>query len=122
MDASTPVTPPTPEGNPIQDSVKGPEISGAQPTEPQAEGPQAKGTSVASPASAPQPPTRRTGPNASAIVVGVVAMVFAGLIIAKETMGLRLDWSRLGPGGIVSIGVLMVLIGAIGLVRRHDDV
>ena len=49
-------------------------------------------------------------------------MVLAGLIIAKETMGLRVDWSRLGPAGIVGIGVVMVVIGAIGLVRRHDDV
>ena len=67
-------------------------------------------------------PARPKGPNASAIVVGLVAMVLAGLIIAKETTGLRVDWSRLGPGAIVGIGVVMVAIGAIGLVRRHDDV
>ena len=67
-------------------------------------------------------PARRQGPNASAIVIGLVAMVLAGLIIAKETMGLRVDWSRLGPGGIVGIGVVMVVIGAIGLLRRHDKV
>jgi hypothetical protein len=67
-------------------------------------------------------PARPKGPNASAIVVGLVAMVLAGLIIARETMGLRLDWSRLGPGGIVGIGIVMVVIGAIGLVRRHDQI
>jgi len=94
MDDNTPVTPSAPAGSPIQDKVKG---------------------------SAAKAPARPRGPNASAIVVGLVAMVFAGLIIAKETMDVRVDWSRLGPGAIVGIGVVMVVIGAIGLVRRHDD-
>jgi hypothetical protein len=66
-------------------------------------------------------PAHPGGPNASAIVVGLVAIVLATLIIAKETMGLRVDWSRLGPGAIVGLGVVMVVIGAIGLVRRHDN-
>lgn len=67
---------------------------------------------------APAPPS---GPNASAIVVGLVAMVLAGLVIAKETMGFHVDWSRLGPGAVVGLGVVMLLIGAIGLVRRQDS-
>ena len=67
-------------------------------------------------------PARPEGPNASAIVVGLVAMVLAGLIIARETMGLRVDWSRLGPGAVVGLGVVMVVIGALGLIRRHDRV
>ena len=67
-------------------------------------------------------PTRPKGPNASAIVLGLVAIVLGGLIIANETMDLRVDWSRLGPGGIVGIGLVLVVLGAIGLVRRHDDV
>jgi len=49
-------------------------------------------------------------------------MVLAGLIIANETIDLRVDWSRLGPGAIVGIGLVLVVIGAIGLVRRHDDI
>jgi hypothetical protein len=103
MDANTPVTRSNSAGSPIQDNVREPaarEPAGKEPV---------KG------------PARPKGPNASAIVIGVVAMVFAGLVIAKETMGWRIDWSRLGPGGIVGIGVVMVVIGAIGLVRRHDD-
>jgi hypothetical protein len=67
-------------------------------------------------------PARPKGPNAAAIVLGLVAMVLGGLIIATETMGLRVDWSRLGPGGIVGVGLVLVVLGAIGLVRRHDDV
>ena len=65
---------------------------------------------------------RPKGPNAAAVVLGLVAMVLGGLIIANETMGLQVDWSRLGPGGIVGVGLVLVVLGAIGLVRRHDDV
>jgi hypothetical protein len=67
-------------------------------------------------------PGRPKGPNASAIVFGLVAMMMAGLLISMETTDLRLDWSQLGPGAIIGIGAVMALIGAIGLVRRHDDV
>lgn len=67
-------------------------------------------------------PVRPKGPNASAIVAGLVAIVLAGLIIANETTAWNVDWSGLGPGAIVVVGVVLAVIGAIGLVRRHDDV
>ena len=65
--------------------------------------------------------TRPKGPNASAVVLGLVALILGTLIIAKETMNLHINWSGLGPGAIVAIGFVLVVIGAIGLVRRHDD-
>lgn len=49
-------------------------------------------------------------------------MVLAGLIIVNETTAWNVDWSGLGPGAIVVVGVVLAVIGAIGLVRRHDDV
>ena len=68
------------------------------------------------------PSARPTGPNASAIIAGLVAVFLGGLVIARETMNLRVDWSRLGPGTIIGLGLVMVLIGAVGLVqRRHHD-
>ena len=66
-------------------------------------------------------PARPRGPNVTAVVLGLVALLIAGLIIANETMGLKVDWSRLGPGAIVGVGLLLVVLGGIGLVRRHDD-
>jgi len=66
-------------------------------------------------------PARPKGPNAFAVVLGLLAMSVAGVIIGSETMGLKVDWSRLGPGAIVVIGVLFVALGALGLIRRHDD-
>jgi hypothetical protein len=104
MDANTPATQAIPDDNPIE----------YNPT-PDSPTPDILTPNIGS------TPARPKGPNAAAIVVGLVAMVLAGLIIAKETMGLRVDWSRLGPGAIVGIGVLLVVLGAIGLVRRHDD-
>jgi hypothetical protein len=65
--------------------------------------------------------TRPKGPNAAPIVLGLVALALAALIIATETMDVRVDWSGLGPGAIVGVGALLVVLGAIGLVRRHDD-
>jgi predicted lipid-binding transport protein (Tim44 family) len=111
MDDSTPGTPATPEGSLIQD-VNAPTAQGT--TSGATDG------AAADPATA-KAPARPRGPNASAIVIGLVAMLLAGLLIAKETMGLQVDWSGLGPGAIIGIGVVLVVVGVIGLVRRHDD-
>jgi hypothetical protein len=121
MDANTPVTSSGPDGNPIKDMVDMVDVDkGKEPAvESAVDGPAA--TVPAARGQAARGPARPKGPNASAIVVGLVALVFAGLIIAREALGWHVDWSRLGPGGIIGIGVVMVVIGAIGLVRRHDD-
>ena len=115
MDAKRPATPAATQGNPIQDNVTAPAVQRP---------PVQISTAHHAGAGAPGPDapvaTRPGGPNTSAVVVGLLAMAFAGMTIAKETMGLRIDWSRLGPGAIVGIGVVMVVLGAIGLVRRHD--
>ena len=66
-------------------------------------------------------PARPKGLNASAIVAGLVAIVLGGLIIANETTVWNVDWSGLGPGAVVVVGVVLAVIGAVGLVRRHDD-
>jgi len=74
------------------------------------------------PAGNPTPdkaPLGPQGPHAAPIVLGLAAMAFAGLIIAKETLNWRVDWSRVGPGTIVGIGTVMVVIGVIGLVRHQ---
>jgi hypothetical protein len=120
MEDKAPVTPSNPDGNPIQDK---PGAGGASTVRVTADKP---GAGEATPNTATpnkvSPPVRPKGPNASAIVVGLLAMVLAGLFIAHETMNLRVDWSRLGPGAIVGVGVVLAMIGAIGLIRRHDDV
>ena len=66
-------------------------------------------------------PARPKRPNGAPIVLGLVALVFAALVIASETVGLRVDWVSLGPGAIVGVGALLVALGAVGLVRRRDE-
>jgi hypothetical protein len=114
MDTNTPATPSTPGGDYIQDNMNAARAGADKERADKVTAGKVTAGKVSAPA-------RPKGPNASAIVVGLVAMLFAGLIIARETLNWRVDWSRLGPGVIVGIGVVMVLIGAIGLIRRHDD-
>jgi hypothetical protein len=114
MDANTPATPSFPGGNPVEQKP----IQDNETTDnPTTDNP----TTVTPTCVNVSSPARPNGPNAAAVVLGLVAMVLAGLIIANETMDLKVDWSRLGPGGIVGIGLVLVVLGAIGLVRRHDD-
>jgi hypothetical protein len=118
MDDNTPGTPATPDGSLIQD-VNAPEATpGERTAEATPEEPTAEAT-VEEPVV--KTPARPRGPNASAIIIGLMAILLAGLVIAGETMDLQVDWSRLGPGAIVGIGVVLVVVGAIGLVRRHDN-
>ena len=104
MEPNTPETQPLPYGDPIDDN-------------PVQDRPIQEG---AAPASVSKP-ARPRGPNASAVVLGLVALAMAALIIANETMSLQVDWSRLGPGAIVGVGALLVALGAVGLVRRRDQ-
>jgi hypothetical protein len=115
MEANTPATPSSPGGNPIQDKARPDKARSGKADGPETAGADKAGTDKVT------TPARPKGPNASAIVVGLVAMLIAGLIIANETMHLRVDWSQVGPGTIVGIGLVLVVLGAIGLVRRHED-
>ena len=109
MEANTPATPESPDDNPIQDRVSKESFSNQS----------ISNQSVSN--QSVSAPVRPKGPNAAPVVLGLVALVLSALIIANETTGLRVDWSALGPGGIIGVGVLLAVLGAIGLVRRHDD-
>ena len=114
MDANAPATQSFPGGNPTQHNPIEPKPIEDSPLQdsPAKDNPAKDNVST---------PARPKGPNAAAVVLGLVALLFAGLIIANETIGLHVDWSRLGPGAIVGIGLVLVVLGAIGLVRRHDE-
>jgi hypothetical protein len=114
MDTNTPATPSTPGGDYLQDNVNAARASADMQRADKAAADKAAADKVATPA-------RPKGLNAPAIVIGLAALILAGLIIARETLDWRIDWSRMGPGTLVGIGVIMVVIGAIGLIRRHDD-
>lgn len=112
METNAPQTPSSPEGAPLSTPIQDNPVQHNpqhNPVQPNPAAPKVSG------------PARPKGPNVSAIVLGLIAVVLAGLIIANETTGLQVDWSQLGPGAIVGIGVVMALVGAIGLTRRRDD-
>ena len=52
-------------------------------------------------------------------MLGVLCLVLAGLAIARETSGFRVDWGVFGPGAIVGVGVLVLVLGILGLARRQ---
>lgn len=125
MDANTPATPSFPSGDPIEKNEIQDNPNTVYPTtvDPTTVNPTTVNPTTVNPTTVNASTLARPkGPNAGAVVLGLVATVLAGLIIANETMNLQVDWSRLGPGGIVGVGLVLVVLGAIGLVRRHDDV
>ena len=65
------------------------------------------------------PVTRARGPHAGSMVLGLVCLVLAGLVIAREVNGFRVDWAVFGPGAIAGIGVLVLALGVLGLARRE---
>ena len=65
------------------------------------------------------PVTRARGPHAASMVLGILCLLVAGLVIAREVNGFRVDWSVFGPGAIVGIGVLVLVLGVLGLARRE---
>lgn len=58
------------------------------------------------------------GPNAGAIVFGLICLVVAVGVIVRETAGWTVNWSVAGPGVIVAAGAVFLVVGALGLVRR----
>jgi hypothetical protein len=136
MDANTPATQAFSKEDPIQNkpghdspAQDQPESDGPVTNSPETESPLASSPATESyqdrlslpAADRPRVAVRPTGLNASAVVLGVVALVVAGLVFANENMNVQIDWSGKWPAVIVGIGALFVVLGAIGLVRRHDD-
>jgi hypothetical protein len=63
--------------------------------------------------------TRARGPHAASMVLGLICLLVSGLAIAREVNGFRVDWAVFGPGAIVGIGVLVLVLGVLGLARRE---
>ena len=120
---SDPDVVPAPTGTtwstPPQDTPQ--DVPGPAPAAP-ATTPVGSGTPGAAPAGsvATAPVTRASrGPNTGAIVLGVLCLVLAGLAIAQETSSFQVDWTVFGPGAVVGVGVLVLLMGVLGLARRQ---
>lgn len=62
---------------------------------------------------------RPSGPNTSAVLLGLTCLVLAGLGVAKETARFTVDWGAFGPGALIAAGALLLVLGAVGLVRSR---
>lgn len=60
-----------------------------------------------------------TGPNVPLIVIGLACIIVAALAVVVDLTRLTIDWSKLGPTGLIAFGVVLLGLGALGLARRR---
>jgi len=75
-----------------------------------------------SPAPAAGPPAAPEvvrGPYLAPIILGLVCLLVAAAAFAQEIANWTIDWGNVGPLGIVIAGVVLVLLGALGLVSSR---
>ncbi len=61
-------------------------------------------------------PTRRI--NLAGLVIGLFCLVVGVLVIAREQFQWKVDWQLHGPVVLIGAGILLVALGALGLIRR----
>lgn len=66
-------------------------------------------------------PPIRTGTNWAAVIVGLLSILVAGLIVVREQIDWQIDWQRFGPATLVGVGIVLVIVGSLGLVRRQKQ-
>jgi|JI10StandDraft_1071094.scaffolds.fasta_scaffold969685_2 protein-S-isoprenylcysteine O-methyltransferase Ste14 len=72
-------------------------------------------TQPASAAPALPEPTYLSGPAPFAVVLGLLGLLFAAATLFAQLTDLSLPWTNLGPWTVVAVGLVVVLVGAIGL-------
>lgn len=68
-----------------------------------------------------QRPARPEGPSVSTIALGLVSLAVAVLVIVYQVGDFTLDWSLAGPGAVIGVGAVLVLIGLATMLRRRGD-
>ena len=110
---------PAPEPGAPDRNVPGPGPGTTQ-AAPERTGYAAPVTSAASPSPvAATTPERPKGPNAGAILLGLLALAVAVLAILRQTTDLSINWSAVGPGAVIAAGVLLLAVGVVGMARRE---
>ena len=68
----------------------------------------------------PAPPAQTwvEGPHWGVVIVGLLCMAVGGVALWQLASGQLVDWDRYGPIGLGVVGLLMLLAGTIGLIRR----
>ena len=68
--------------------------------------------------SSPGATTQPRGPYAPAIVVGLLGLLCAASVLLRELAVMSIDLVTQGPWIVVGVGVLLLLVGAVGIARR----
>jgi hypothetical protein len=67
-------------------------------------------------------PVWRSGPAPFPLLLGLLGLVTAVTVLVSEVADLRVPWTDLGPWSVVAVGLVVLVVGAIGLraSRSHD--
>ncbi len=68
---------------------------------------------------APPEPMRPTGTSWATVVLGILALVIGGLVLAFQLIDVRIDWAIATPAVFVGAGGVLVLLGVAALVSRR---
>lgn len=68
----------------------------------------------------PDPAATRGGTSWATVAWGLVCLTVAGLTLAYQLGGIRLDWAVAGPATLIGAGALLMLGGLLGLLRRDS--
>lgn len=60
------------------------------------------------------------GTSWATVAWGLVCLTVAGLTLAYQLGGIRLDWAVAGPATLIGAGALLMLGGLLGLLRRDS--
>lgn len=78
-----------------------------------------RGEPVASPATLTTASGQVRGPLGYPILIGLLALVVATAAAIHHTGYVVLDWKAIGAPALLVVGVLFVVLGGIGLIRRR---
>lgn len=65
-------------------------------------------------------PIRPTGKSWATVVLGLLALLVGGFVLAFQLIDLDIDWSTATPAVFVGAGGLLVLLGVAALVSRRN--
>lgn len=62
---------------------------------------------------------RPHGPAAGTMIAAVAFLLLAAGAAIVQAREVTVDWSRVGPAALIATGIVLVLAGALGLLRRR---
>ncbi|HYN30615.1 MAG TPA: hypothetical protein VES95_12235 [Dermatophilaceae bacterium] len=66
-------------------------------------------------AQSPEPPAAPRGPAPLTVFSGLVGLLVALGAFLVATLTVDVDWGRLGPGLVIGVGAVIVLLGLLGI-------